>query len=83
MCIIAGCSISCEVAIHPIIATRDFCKIEKIDKISEKVHMAEAEADAMQELLGKPTRAKFEELETANQDLEIEAELAALKKKRQ
>jgi phage shock protein A len=53
----------------------------KFDRLRDKVEMAEAEADALRELATSTTADEVFELQTTNEDLEIEAELLELKKK--
>ena len=54
----------------------------KFDRLSSKVEMAEAEAEAMAELARGERKASDpdEEIEESNEDLDIEAELRELKK---
>ena len=56
----------------------------KFDRLSQKVEMAEAEAEAMSELARQPRLSSQPELEptTTSEDMEIEAELAMLKQKK-
>lgn len=67
-------------AVDPVVKTDAFAKF---DRMSEKVQMAEAEADAMRELAGDvPVAAGVDvAVEPVAVDAEVESELADLKKK--
>lgn len=53
----------------------------KVDRMREKVEMAEAEADALRELAGGTPAAESVAPELDNADLEVDAELQELKKR--
>ena len=61
-------------------ANLDRDAFDKFDRLTKKVEMAEAEAEAMSEL-ARSGRDADEPEESSAEDLDIEAELAALKKK--
>lgn len=51
---------------------------DKFDRLTRKVEMAEAEAEAMAELAGDPTEQEFEKIESVDDD--VEDELSKLKR---
>jgi len=67
-----------QATIEPEIRSDAFAKF---DRMTEKVEMAEAEAEAMRDLAGEPSIQVNEELEPDGGDASVECELAALKKK--
>jgi phage shock protein A len=52
----------------------------KFDRLKEKVELAEAEADALRELASPGSENSFEDEFSRNSDLEVESELAELKR---